>query len=457
MVSISGIGWVRNISANRTGIQPFVFIPPPSTSIGCIENSNMLKSLEPNTTHGTELGQLFCFDFDRPNCLGPDLAARLLMSYGEEFVTKYEKRRKQVDPLLRWAAFLHFIDTHEDTMVMSSILDPEMSSFLRRLADLEMFENTLLILTSDHGLHYGPYFQSRSGRREATEPLLYIRVPPIIQTQNGMETFKRNAAMWTTAFDVHETMLSLSIPSKEIGGLRKGSSLFNPLPEERKCCSGTPEIPSEYCFSGGSFISAENDLAHSCTKMPRPPSIQSFYSDFSTSKINRFSMDCMLMENKTASQVSFDTRCHCATSHREWFRCGEHPWGPEEVRSKRHPQEYFALVDCHGQKIAVDTRVLPGGEMLGRIRQRQLVLSPRAPNVLFIQVNSVGIPSADRYLPKTRTFLKQYKIRQTSHGQFECNDGICAPDFNLFSMNGPTSNANQVRGSARVFSRFQLL
>ena len=72
----------------------------------CIENSNMMQSLAPNTTHGSALHGLFCFDaFSRPNCLGPDLASSLLLEYGEQFLDEYV--RIEYDNPLRWAAFLH--------------------------------------------------------------------------------------------------------------------------------------------------------------------------------------------------------------------------------------------------------------------------------------------------------------------------------------------------------------
>jgi hypothetical protein len=33
---------------------------------GCVENSNMVQSIKPATSHGRELDELFCFNFDRP-------------------------------------------------------------------------------------------------------------------------------------------------------------------------------------------------------------------------------------------------------------------------------------------------------------------------------------------------------------------------------------------------------
>jgi len=402
----------------------------------------MVKSLAPNTTHGKQLSQLFCFDFDRPNCLGPDLAARLLMNYGEDFLATYETRRKRVDPTSRWAAFLHFIDTHEDTMVLSSLLDVEMSSFLGRIGERNVFDNALVIVTSDHGLHYGPYFQSRSGRREATEPLLYIRVPPTIQKEKDVEVFKANAAMWTTPFDVHETMTSLTMPSKRSSVERKGRSLFTALPAGRKSCAGTKDIPPAFC-------ELKAHAPHSsCTKMASPPNVLSFYADFPEERRTRFPMDCKLMWNKTASRASFNERCQCATSHRGWYRCGEHPWGSAETRSTRNPEEYFALVKCRGQKMTIDTRVTPSRDFLANLQQRKLALplaSPkRLPNILFIEVDSASIAYADRHLPLTRSFLKRYKMKRNWSGQIECTDDICAPNFESFALNGPNSIANQV-------------
>lgn len=423
---------------------------------GCVENSNMLKSLEPNTTHGHDLTKLFCFDFDRPNCLGPDLAARHLIQYGQNFIATYENRRTRFDPFVRWAAFLHFIDTHEDTMVLSSMLDAEISSFISRLGNVASLDNTAVILTSDHGLHYGPYYQSRSGRREATQPLLYIRVPASIQSRKNMKVFMKNAEAWTTAFDVHETLLSLTTPANDLGGARMGLSLFNPFPEYRMSCKGSKDIPSKYCALSQNFDSADSQPYHGCTKMPRPPNVLSFYSDLPPNKRTTFPLDCTPMSNKTGSIASLSSRCQCATSHRGWYRCVEHPWGPDEVHSKRNPEEYFALVKCRGQKMSIDTRVTLNEEHLREIHRRKLSGSSTSPpNVVFIEVDSVSVAYADRHLPQTQAFLKRYKMRKSPNGEIECSNGVCSPEFKYFSLNGPNSVANQIAAlSGCVVARF---
>jgi membrane-anchored protein YejM (alkaline phosphatase superfamily) len=63
---------------------------------------------------------------------------------------------------------MHFVDSHEDMMVLSATLDQGLHNFLKTMESNGHFENSVVILVSDHGLHYGPNFPTRQGRREAT-------------------------------------------------------------------------------------------------------------------------------------------------------------------------------------------------------------------------------------------------------------------------------------------------
>lgn len=419
---------------------------------GCIENSNMLQSLAPNTTHGQALHRMFCFDFDRPNCLGPELASTHLLRYADHFVSTYEHRRRKIEPGLRWAAFLHFIDSHEDTMVLSSSVDPGLSKFLQRLDEEQKLDETLVIFLSDHGLHYGPYFQSRSGRREATEPLLYMRVPPYLQSIVNMKAFFSNARLWTTPYDVHETLVTLTGIQQQpttVDHTRKGLSLFQQLPDNRRSCKGTAEIPALYCDLHLNGRNGDALSPGSCKKMPRPPSVLSFFADIPLHQRPQFDFDCKRMHNASVSNPSNHRQCQCATSHREWVRCSEHPWGREEIKSKNHPEEYFALMKCKGQKLAVDTRVVQQSSLLSRREEQKNPVGKdtrrkQPPNILFLEVDSVSLAYADRHLPLTRSLLKRHQMRQDPEGKTECNNGVCAADFSLFSLVGPNSVANQV-------------
>ncbi|KAG7349323.1 DUF229 domain containing protein [Nitzschia inconspicua] len=215
---------------------------------GCIENSNMIQSISPNTTHGKALEGLFCFDsFSRPNCIGPDAAGSILLSYGKKFIQSYEKLRKTKHEMLRWASFLHFTDSHEDTMMLASTIDKNIATFLNQIRHQEIFQNTVVVICSDHGLHYGPSFQTLQGRKEATQPMMHVRIPDRMQTQPIMEIFQRNANKYVTAFDIHRTLQELTfLPPLTDGPI--GLSLISPLPESRELCNSTNGIvPSHFC------------------------------------------------------------------------------------------------------------------------------------------------------------------------------------------------------------------
>mmetsp|Transcript_25110 Transcript_25110/g.69264 ORF Transcript_25110/g.69264 Transcript_25110/m.69264 type:complete len:276 (-) Transcript_25110:191-1018(-) len=242
----------------------------------------MMQSLAPNTTHGSALQGLFCFDaFSRPNCIGPDLASSILFHYGEQFISTYENLRTNTHSNLRWASFMHFIDSHEDTMILPASLDSGLSHFLKNMAGKGHFENSVVILTSDHGLHYGPYFPSRKGRREATEPILYLHIPPYLRNLVDMDTLISNSRLWTTPFDVHETILELTqTSSKSSSGLRPGHTLTNHLPESRRECKENSDlIPITYCdLQLNETI--EDDNAHGFCGVPKKmPTINSFFLD----------------------------------------------------------------------------------------------------------------------------------------------------------------------------------
>lgn len=267
----------------------------------CIENSNMMQSLAPNTTHGSALHGLFCFDaFSRPNCIGPDLASSILLEYGHQFISTYEKLRKGTHTDLRWASFMHFVDSHEDTMLLSATLDPGLSNFLRELHRDAHFENSVVVVTSDHGLHYGPRFSTPQGRKEATEPILFIRIPESLKHKVDMDALHSNAHLWTTPFDLHETLLELTqTASSKEGSTRQGVSLTEHLPPSRKECTTTTDlIPSAYCDFQANTIRKDSADGF-CQGSTKTPTIDSFFLDISPNNrrpIMNLDADCHNMK-----------------------------------------------------------------------------------------------------------------------------------------------------------------
>mmetsp|Transcript_11308 Transcript_11308/g.26887 ORF Transcript_11308/g.26887 Transcript_11308/m.26887 type:complete len:386 (-) Transcript_11308:1215-2372(-) len=253
---------------------------------GCIKNSNMVQSIHPNTTHGKALEGMFCFEhaFDRPNCIGSDFTSQLLLQYGQQFMDTYEEQQQQP-----WAAFLHLIDSHEDTMMLASItVDDVLSNFLKSQPQ-SVLNDTVVVVLSDHGLHYGLVFSTELGRREATEPMFHIRIPESL-LQNHPEYLQaliQNSQLYTTPFDVHTTLLELagiSIETQEQEEEPFGRSLLSPLPDDRMNCNTvlpSSVIPKKYCDlqKVSSSSSVHGHDVDDDELVPTVPNLWSFFHD----------------------------------------------------------------------------------------------------------------------------------------------------------------------------------
>eukprot|EP00536_Pseudo-nitzschia_multiseries_P017878 jgi/Psemu1/315141/fgenesh1_kg.1898_\ len=165
-------------------------------------------------------------------------------------------------------------------MILPATLDSGLSKFLKSMAEKGHFENSVVILTSDHGLHYGPNFPTREGRREATEPILYLHIPPYLRKLMNVDALNSNSHLWTTPFDLHETLLELTQTSlKGSRDRRRGLTLTNHLPESRNECRNNSElIPTKYCDLQLSETTEDNDDGI-CEVMKKMPTTDSFFLD----------------------------------------------------------------------------------------------------------------------------------------------------------------------------------
>ena len=162
-----------------------------------------------------------------------------------------------------FAAFLHFIDSHEDSLAVAAILDAPLTAFLEHVLESADARGTVLLVISDHGLHYGPYFQTEAGRRERAEPVLSIRLPASVR-QRGTALVPGNARLRVTPFDVHATLSELFDTPRARAAL--GSSLLHPLAPVRSCSESG--IPAELC--GDTMPPPEQ--RQPCQPLPRVPS-----------------------------------------------------------------------------------------------------------------------------------------------------------------------------------------
>jgi len=422
---------------------------------GCIANSNMVQSIQPETHHGGQMHEMFCFDYDRPNCLGSQLAAEHLIQYTRQFIATYNRKDGEQSIYHRpWAAFLSFIDSHEDTLTLASYVDDLLVDFIQDVP----IQNTLFLFTSDHGLHYGSTFQSTAAKIERANPLLHIRLPSF----GKGDIFRAQSKLFVTPFDVHETILDVVLGSRlseSIGEDPHGISLMSSLPPNRLKCNTTLSIPSDFCH----LFELKTD---SCEFMTDAPSIFSYYSDIPRQNRPTWPDKCPTRrDHKFRAFQDDQSHCLCATNEREWFPCANIT--REEFREGvNFSVDNFSMRSCRNHDldrslefdIHVKENELVSANSSTRSKATAKEMSDvygdtevrssfqAQPNIIFLEIDSVSLSFSERHFPRTWGLLNHHKILTPNGGRTEtkCPTGWCAATFNKTSVVGQNSIVNQL-------------
>ena len=118
-----------------------------------------------------------------------------------------------------WASITHLVDSHEDSFGLAVVADAPLASFLKTVGSRD---DTLTVVLSDHGLHYGEYFLTPHGRRERNNPLLHVRAPP-----RGRAAIDSNAAARVGPFDMHATFLDVLLGASAARGASLASATIS--------------------------------------------------------------------------------------------------------------------------------------------------------------------------------------------------------------------------------------
>lgn len=354
------------------------------------------------------------------------------INYTQQFIDTYSNRAEP------WAAFINFIDSHEDSSTLISYLDEILLDFIQSIP----LNNTLIVFTSDHGLHYGPTFASNSGEVERAMPQLSMRMPAFFQ-KPMRKTIQDNAKLFTTAFDAHKTIIDVLLEEKhnELPGL----SLVEPLPDSRKQCQSTDDIPSQFC----PIVPIKGKQ---CRFMVDPPSILSFYSDIPQNNRPRWPEQCPMRRNHDDIGNEIGP-CQCATNERDWFDCST--MSREGFRDSLNlPSEQFSLRSCGNHEsdnsleleihVKKNQQLLDERGELAKLARSNLAKSDRndvdiqasydgQPNIIFLEIDSVSLSFSERFFPKTWGLLQRHKIHSGTEGSL-CPTGWCAGMFNQSSV-----------------------
>uniref|UniRef100_A0AC35F4D2 Uncharacterized protein n=1 Tax=Panagrolaimus sp. PS1159 TaxID=55785 RepID=A0AC35F4D2_9BILA len=160
---------------------------------------------------------------------------KIQLQYLQHFITNYKNKRK--------FAWWWTQDLSHDHLNMIGVMDLDLKEFLRR--NEEAFENSYVIVFSDHGHRYASIRETVVGRLEARLPFLAIK-PPKQLLQNFpyiQENLKSNSKLMTTQYDLHKTLLQIVS-----GDYRKLEDTAKPIPNSRSYSLLQKVNPLRTCF-----------------------------------------------------------------------------------------------------------------------------------------------------------------------------------------------------------------
>lgn len=131
-------------------------------SITLLEDCDNTSSLFGNTSykganHSIILGCKFSNKFiygSNPRCIGNKQYHQLYLDYLNEAVTHYNNYSTP------FISYISFMEPHEETHKSLLRVDKDFSNHLLLLHRRDILKNTILIMLSDHGMNYGPYFNT---------------------------------------------------------------------------------------------------------------------------------------------------------------------------------------------------------------------------------------------------------------------------------------------------------
>jgi len=186
-------------------------------------------------------------------CVGPRLIASSVLDY----VSKFVMAMKNIPSFcFMWGASLS-----HDYLNLPKQGDKVHVQFLQKWYDQGIFNHTILVFMSDHGIRWGGIRQTYQGFLEERLPFLFIAYPEWFRLEytTAIRNLKKNAQKLTTAFDLHESLIDLTNLSQlstnvlqarsreleDVKSLPRGISLFLPIPGSRTCLDA--DIADNWC------------------------------------------------------------------------------------------------------------------------------------------------------------------------------------------------------------------
>jgi len=289
-------------------------------------------------------------NMDRISCLGGRSRSSLLV----EHYLHARANHAEVPTF----GHIHDYDLHIQNLVALHMYDDDKARILPMLEEANIFNDTVVILLSDHGSQH-TITATTQGALEYKMPFLYMFVPDVVLNQHPgwREALEWNQQVLTAPQDIHETMIALA-GGRGVGDADwwkthghdsnvRGSSLLEKLPYDRSCVDAG--IPETECTCGGGVL---NEIEKGSAKWNF---IVSQYAPKLMSHINGHLLQKELTP-KVCRTLQLDSLLYAA-SHQASDNYVGYQVRFSVVSPRTQPMEMYAVfgVSVHTKALIVDT------------------------------------------------------------------------------------------------------
>ncbi|XP_050415130.2 uncharacterized protein LOC126829361 [Patella vulgata] len=191
-------------------------------------------------------------------CVGDRLETDILLDYSRDFA-KMNKNHP-------YFAFAFITRLTHDVLSNAGLADDVYYKRLGQFYKDGLFNNSVVILFSDHGQRFGSFRESYIGKLEERLPMMFLIFPKWFYKKYPQITknLKINQNRLTTPFDIYETLKDILYFTGDVKGdvdvKQRGISLFEEIPTSRSCdhagilphwcvCMMQEQLPVDHRFS----------------------------------------------------------------------------------------------------------------------------------------------------------------------------------------------------------------
>ncbi|XP_017856738.1 PREDICTED: uncharacterized protein LOC108609527 [Drosophila arizonae] len=198
-------------------------------------------------------------------CIGRRLAFSYVYDFCAQFITRHMLELDQPMFGFFWSCTF----THDSYNVATS-LDRIFVDYLYLFEQLKLFDNSIVILLSDHGARFGKPMDLSDSFLEERLPLLHIYLPPWFRKAYPQyaHALAMNYNRLCSNYDLHNTLrhllqLNATTPAMlpAVASCPSSQSLLHPLPVERSCEDAC--IVEHWCTCNEFVnVTIENNMRH---------------------------------------------------------------------------------------------------------------------------------------------------------------------------------------------------